>query len=163
MKRIAAIIALLFAATVARGDSIYDYQGNQLSGCSSCYLSGSVTLAGSPMDTNNVEASFVPVAYNFVVAGSIFTETNSTGDFSFRLQDGAIGLWDVHISNANGSLFSYSYDIAEATDSFALSNGATGGEEGNRGTWSGPVNTPEPGTLALLVVGLLGLLAVKPQ
>jgi PEP-CTERM motif len=64
--------------------------------------------------------------------------------------------WKVVNDSGQVLLSSITYDIGESTDS-----GPAGYEEDNPGTWTetSAVATPEPGTLALLGAGLVGLFA----
>jgi PEP-CTERM motif len=159
MKVLLAALALLLIAGASKADSIWSYQGNELSGCN-CALTGSVTLAGSPVDTNFAFQSFTPVTFDFSVNGFDFTPANSSAQFLLTFTNGQLTFWHIYAQAGDDSIISYSFDIVEATDGFTVS-GLLGGEEGNRGTWTESVASPEPGTLVLVGVGLVGLLARK--
>lgn len=159
MKVLLAAFALLLFAGASQADSIWNYQGNELSGCG-CRLIGSVTLAGSPVDTNSAFQSFTPVSFDFSVNGFDFTPADSSAQFLLTFTNGQLTFWHIYMQAGDDSIISYSYDIVDATDGFTV-GGLLGGEEGNRGTWTESVATSEPATLALIGVGLVGLLARK--
>jgi PEP-CTERM motif len=158
LKHLWAIPVLLFLiSTTARADQTWTYQGNSshVGGAESalnyppnpcgCALSGSFTLDSS----GNV------LAYSFTDGFITLNQTDST----MELHDffNTPGGWGLLITGSAGFLESLWYgSVGEATDS------GTGGLslEGNRGTWTeSAVATPEPGTLALLGAGLVGLFA----
>jgi PEP-CTERM motif len=168
MKILLATLALALVAGTASADTLWTYIGNATSDpfiqnfypssfqnpCA-CALDGAVTLASIVPSANYFdEHSVTPLAYSFTVNGFTFTQNNSTASFLFSFIDGQVALWHISGSTLGGQFFqSYSYDLFEATDS-----GPGMYEQGNRGTWTGgPVATPEPGTFALLGLGLLAL------
>jgi PEP-CTERM motif len=163
MKYLWAIPVLLFlVSTTARADQTWTYQGNSshVGGAPSaalyppnpcgCALTGSFTLDNS----GNV------LSYSFTDGIVTLNQTDST----MQLYDwlGTLGGWSLRITDTSGDELGSLYygSVGEATDS------GTGGLslEGNRGTWTeSAVATPEPGTLALLGAGLVGLFARKTK
>jgi hypothetical protein len=154
MKYLWAIPVLLFlVSTTARADQTWTYQGNSTEGQTGgqtnlcgCALSGSFTLDNS----GNV------LSYSFTDGIITLNQTDSVIELHDVL--GIPGGWSFGITASKGDFLGSQYygSIGEATDS------GTGGldVEGNRGTWTeSAVATPEPGTLALLGAGLVGLFA----
>ena len=159
MKYLLAIaVILFFISTTARADQTWTYQGNSshVGGASSaalyppnpcgCALTGSFTLDNS----GNV------LSYSFTDSIITLNQTDST----MQLYDwqGLLGGWSLRITDTSGDVLGSLYygSVGEATDY------GTGGLslEGNRGTWTeSAVATPEPGTLALLGAGLVGIFA----
>lgn len=172
------IAALLLASTcAARADSIWNYQGNLMSGCN-CALSGTVTL-----DSNNLATS-----WDFTDGKHDLNSTNSVAHIwaAFRYDiwnpppaftGQPFASWLISIATPQGGTFHSEFDPngplpgdqigsdvngLEAWDSASFPN-LFGIEVGNRGTWTDPVSTPEPSTLGLLMFGLIGLSRLRPR
>jgi hypothetical protein len=171
MKTLIAALALTLLAGTAKADSIstWNYQGNvinygggfynpgpnggpvppwdiQPNPCN-CTLTGWVTL-----DNGN------PVAWSFSAAGLTWNTSNSRfTEFYDNLADQSplFTLWNLQLVDTSGdtlaTLFT-TFSMLSARDT--SSNGLT--VFGDPGVWSDPASTPEPGTLALLVIGFAG-------
>jgi hypothetical protein len=149
---LAALVLLLFA-TLGRADSIWQYQGGVMSGCL-CSLSGTVTL-----DNANIAT-----AWDFTDGTHTLTAANSSGGIAppgtSPYLFPTFG-WLVSLTSRDGltSVFSQFYGSGfESVDSVSFVGGGYG-EQGHPGAWTESVPTAEPGTLALLGVGLAGLWA----
>jgi PEP-CTERM motif len=164
MKTTFAVLALLLFAGVSRADSIWDYQGGVMQGCG-CALTGEVTL-----DTSGDVG-----AWSFTDGTHVLTSLDSVGYVSplGAFQDpsfGPFGLtWYVNVRRTTdswGILIDYYGSAFEATDASGVNAGTSpagtyGYLQGQPGVWTESVPTAEPGTLALIGVGLVGLLARK--
>ncbi len=169
-NRIILSIILTLLGTVARADSVWNYEGNSITGPShsgplipntcGCSLDGSVTL-----DANNK-----PIAWNFTDGLFTLTNLNSTGTISPDplgppppgVVDQPFGFWFVDLIGANGAEIHTNF-IGSVTDSveFAFAPGVADMHvEANPGTWTeSPIETPEPAALLLLIPLVLFLLA----
>jgi hypothetical protein len=170
IKLLLAILALAVLAGTASADTqTWTYTGNSVSGPSQgqnplppnpcgCALDGTITFA-SPM-TGLTQTQQDVLSYSFTDGAYTFNQANSTLGFSAftAANQPSFEEWFLEVTALDGTLafFSEGYDTYEATDS------GIGGlyVQGNQGTWTDSVATPEPGTLALLAVGL-GLLLFK--
>ena len=147
-------IVLLLLCPIAKADTIFDYQGGVMSGCS-CALTGSVTLSA-----DNV------LAYDFTDGTHTLTNLDSTGylsplgAFQDPTQPPFSVSWFIHVTSANGwgILIDYYGSAFEATDASGQGVGesplgAFGYLQGHPGVWTDPpVPTPEPST-GLMVLG----------
>jgi PEP-CTERM motif len=168
MKMVIAALALTLLAGTAKADSTWDYQGNvnnyggmfynpgpggvippgdlQPNPCN-CALSGSVT----------VDASYNVLSWSFAAAGDTWTNANSAGSFDVLIASGnPFVLWGLGLTNTSGDTLQSGY----TTFSMLSARDSTGNGDlmvlGDPGTWTEAVGTPEPGTLALLGIGLAG-------
>jgi hypothetical protein len=159
---IAALLALL-AGTV-KADSIWYYAGNSTSDpdvgtftptqfiptpnpCN-CALVGSLTL----------DAGNNPIAWSFTEGAYTLNNTDSTIGLGinttlFGLDVPLFSRWGMVVTGAEFNFISiYDGSNYEATD-----YGPSLYVQGNKGTWTDPMSTPEPSTLALLVAGVSAL------
>jgi hypothetical protein len=157
------ILALALLAGTANADSIWYYTGNSTSDPAvtipnpcNCALDGTITFA-DPI--TGLFTQIDPIlSYSFTDGAFTFNNTNSTISLG-PATPGDVGLfnsWTLSIQALNGQFgfFSQRYDNFEATDS------GSGGlyVQGNKGTWTDPIGTPEPGTVLLLGIAIIGLL-----
>jgi PEP-CTERM motif len=163
MKTLIALLALALLATTASADTVWNYQGNAInyfegtvpgpSNISPFALTGSVTLN----DQN------VAVAWSFNDGLSTLTNLNSTGqpiDSLFGAGNKPFDTWRVDLTGNGDHIRSVFFgSLNEAID---FGRGGLVNVRSDPGTWTEEVvGTPEPGTLALLGVGLAGFLARK--
>jgi hypothetical protein len=156
VKTLLATLALALLAATASADTLWTYQGNSVgeqgplfappNPCA-CALSGSLTL----------DASGQPIAWNFTDGTTTLNQTDSAISFTANYTPTLFGEWFMSLTGADGIflLTEYYGSQYEATD------GGSGSlyVQGNHGTWSDPVSTPEPGTFALVGFGLLALVS----
>ena len=163
------LYALLFLIpTTSRADTVWTYTGNSINYAGdfynpgpsggpvplgdiqpnpcNCALSGSVTL----------DAGGNPVAWNFSAAGVTWDTTNSSFvqlNDNIADQSPLFTLWNLQLVDTQGdtlaTLFT-TFSMLSARDS--SSNGLT--VFGDPGTWTDPVSTPEPPTLAAVAIAL---------
>lgn len=163
MKYLWAICVLLFLIPAARGDTLWTYQGNSvgyvppLSGglapvppnpCA-CALSGTVDVTTG--------------AYSFTDGTQTLTNTNSVGtvhlgDRFSNLFTAQTHYWDINIFSPTLDWNIWSQNYGSPYEQTDHSSGFLY-VQGNEGTWTETVTTPEPGTLTLLGLGLMGLLS----
>ena len=169
MKILLTFALLAALAGTAKADTVWQYQGNSINyggmfynpgpnggpvpigdiqpNPCNCALTGSVTL----------DASGNPVAWNFTAAGDNWTSANSTGSINPVLTIGApvvpFVLWGIELTNNLGETMFSQFGTFSMLDAYDFSsNGLI--VQGDPGTWTDPVSTPEPGTFSLLGVGL---------
>jgi hypothetical protein len=177
LKTLFAILMLALLASSASADTVWTYQGNvnnyggmffnpgpggvappgdELPNPCNCALTGQVAL-----DNNNNA-----ISWSFTAAGENWTSANSTGSINPVLTIGSpvvpFVLWGIELTNNLGqtmiSQFS-TFSMLSARDSTEDGNLMVLGDPGK---WTEvPMPTPEPSTLALLTVGLAGVLARK--
>jgi len=135
------------------GNSVSDPQVNFPNPCG-CALDIS-------LDFNNAG---LLTAWTFTAGNLVADQTNSTigevhlSDFD-RLFGGNPMTWDFHVVGADFFFFSNFYGSQfEETDSVSGAGFAGLLVQGNMGVWTETSQVPEPGTLALLLLPVLGLL-----
>jgi hypothetical protein len=156
MKALILTLALAVLGITASADTVWNYQGNNSSdpevGIANpchCAMMASITL--NDMGT--------PVAWSFTDGLETANQTNSTLAMSFGFgphPTDILGQWFINVSGIqpDDSFFSEFYGSQfEATDS---ADGLY--VQGNRGVWTDAAAVPEPGTLALLLFPVIGLL-----
>jgi hypothetical protein len=170
MKILIVALALTFLAGTAKADSTWDYQGNainyggdfynpgpnggpvpigdiQPNPCN-CTINGSVTL-----DTNGNA-----VAWSFSAGGFTWNTSNSTfTEFYDNLANESplFTLWNLSLTDTSGDTLFTRFTTFSMLSAYDFSsNGLI--VQGDPGKWSEAVSTPEPGTLALLGIGLAG-------
>jgi PEP-CTERM motif len=174
MKVLLAALALLLSAGMAKGDSIWEYSGNTIGDpgvgvldftqqkfiptpnpCG-CAIEGSLTLSNAG----------VPTLWGFTAGAVTLTNLNSTielDDMAWVGNPNLFAGWMFEIAG-QGVFISSSFTGSnfEATDGVTINGQSYQYVQGNHGVWSDPpAATAEPGTLALIGVGLAGLLARK--
>jgi hypothetical protein len=159
MKILLAALALLLVADFSRADEIYTYTGPQPSDLSGSFTTQGIVSSGVPSDV---------ISFSFTDGLDTWTPANSTFGGTFLVNpDGSFLVWGFNIE-VKGQLVAYSQtqyspfyyeDYTPIGDSWVANQFSF---DKPKGSWTmAAVSTPEPGTLALLGVGLLGLLARK--
>lgn len=154
----------------------------QSGGCG-CAIDGTFTLTTDTFFSQiQTEEWGSPVVWSFTDGTHTLTNLNSTASIGLTKEPGVPFFWHILISNSSWSLLSSGFGFESQDTSGPTGNnlfapaGNFGYLEGDRGTLTesvspadgdhdgdDPVSTPEPGTLALLGVGLVGLLARKAK
>jgi hypothetical protein len=155
-----ALIAMFFffIPEPAKADTTWTYTGNAMGGnglggnapggCH-CAIDGTFTL----------DASGDPTTWDFTDGTHTLTNLDSVAVIGLTQPAGWPLLWHINVFDSNVDLFSAFYGSGfEATDSSTV-NGATFGYlEGNRGTLTESISTPEASSLILLGVGCLTMM-----
>jgi hypothetical protein len=161
MKLAFAILVLLLTP-LAKADSVWTYQGNSTSD-PDVGIIGPTSFIPTPNPCNcALSGTLILDAFNNPVGWS-FTE----GGFTLNNTDSILGLsinqlipgeplfsrWFIGIIGADFSFLSiYDGSNYEATDS-----GPGLYVQGNKGSWTDPIGTPEPSTIFLVGLAALGL------
>jgi hypothetical protein len=165
MKLALGILALALLAGTASADSTWTYTGNTISYAwgtnpgpigvnpCGCALDGFVTL----------DASGAVTGYSFTAGNDTLTQSNSTGLLGndvFYVFDPADNYfrWGFDLVGQGVEMFS-SFD-GSYSDSGDYSSGGLN-VYADPGKWTDPVSTPEPGTIALVGLGLAVLALLR--
>lgn len=162
MKALIAAFALALLAGTASADEVWTYQGNSVgdpvtliygNNPCGCALSGMIDVTTG--------------AYSFTDGTHTLTDANSSGIIQAPTTptvSGTVWYWLVKISSPalDWGIWTQSYGspFEETDHSFALDSSNTDlglMVQGNEGIWTDTVSTPEPGTIALLGLGLAAL------
>lgn len=168
----------LFAAS-AQADAIYTYTGtsfNVFSGADTCppvcNISGSFTLA-SPLAANLPFGAITPTAFSFTDGSITLTTLTGVGRFEVATDSGGnVSFWEIALGGGQignpGVCFSLDTvrDPVGAPQDNSLSASCSSGAligvalvNANPGRWSS-ASVPEPGTLVLVGIGLLGIMGM---
>jgi hypothetical protein len=160
-------------AASAKANSTYAYNGNPFTdffGTGSCppacNISGSFTVS-TPLPANESSYFLTPISFSFGDAAFMANPLNSSALIGVDTNTtGTIDGW-VIVFSANSGLFQISSLLTDSsdTDELAIYNDldnltGTAGNVNDDGTWSSPSQAPEPSSLALLCVGVFGLLGL---
>jgi hypothetical protein len=191
MKRVFIILVLCLIPALARADEIYTYSGPAPADLSGSFTTEDPIVATTaPFGFLNAGFSSVPIdwgnfmpgvtieSFKFTDGVDVWASANSVlGGIACVNPDGTFALWSFVISVGDDrvarsltefgnfydqdttpvgdSWVANQYSFDKPKGSFTISDGDHDGDD--------PVSTPEPGTLALLGVGLAGLLARKTK
>ena len=167
MKALLATLALALFAGTGSADTIWTYEGNSINNYSqnpfaqpsanpcNCDLDATVTIASD---------GFTVLNWSFTDGIHTLTDLNSTlGGMLGLAEPNPLLAWDFLVSgNGIFIITRNSGSVTDALDAVSASNNVFLSVGSNAGTWTeSAVATPEPGTLALLGIGLVGLLSRK--
>jgi hypothetical protein len=175
-NRLAIMVAMLFflSATAKADEITYTYTGPAPADLSGSFTT-SVPLVPNEGFNQGLNSAFTNVvSWNFTDGVQTWTPANSSFDGgAFVNPDGSFLVWNFLIKGTDGSeAFSitnlsafYYQDRTPVGDTFNPDTASPVKGSWTMGDHDGddPVSTPEPGTLALLGVGLVGLLARKTK
>lgn len=175
----AAFVFFFLAASPLSADSVYTYNGNDFatyygSTCpKECNLSGDFTVA-SPLG-DDFSGAVTPDTFDFTDGQNTFTNANSNDD-GFYIQtdaEGNIDEWGIalynYVSNQwyvscdnSASTACETYGVDAKTQDYEYNETYFAYNVNDPGTWStGSSGTPEPGTLSLFGIGLIGWAAFR--
>jgi hypothetical protein len=160
MKALLATLALALLAGTASADTLMNYKGNSVSDPQVNFPNP----CGCAMDISlRFDDTGLLTAWNFSAGGLSVDQTDSTigtvhlSDFDTLFGGNPIN-WNFNVVGANVDFFSNFYGSQfEETDSVGLNGQSFQLVQGNMGVWT-ETQVPEPGTLALLLLPVLGLL-----
>jgi hypothetical protein len=164
MKRMVAILAMLFVPALVKADQLWTYTGNSVNNYSmNPFLPPASNPCGCAIDaTVLVNQLGQAVIWSFSAAGFTLTNFNSTiqGELGYAQSD-PTDMWLFYLKGSDGETIRTfnSGSVTDALDYATSASGVYSLEVGsNRGTWTEIVGTPEPASISLLLVGLCGLM-----
>jgi hypothetical protein len=157
MKFALSILVFALLAGTANADQVWNYAGNSVSAnpqspnTCGCELDATIDFASTPV----LGQPFTVLSYSFTDGAFTATQANSTlriDPFGFA-QTTLFRTWSIAVYALDGSLdfWSQNYDRGYETTDIGIGGLMV---QGNMGTWSDPVSTPEPSTMALVIAGL---------
>ena len=162
MKNLLLVLALAAPLSAHAGLISYDFTGTSNSGWTanaSVILDEADVVAGT-----NLVGDFVNWAFSWTNG----TDTHSSSDAdstllssSFFLVDAGLNVAHVNLCTDNCNTAGHPEFVAFIASWNATTDAGATVPGIKRGSWSGPVAVAEPGTLGLLGLGLLGLIAVR--
>ena len=169
------VVFAALASPLAQADAVYTYTGplfetfgtgnfGEVATCPPvCSISGQIVLA-SPVDFTDFRLVQV-LAFSFTDGNTVMTSSDIPPVFSvFALAgdgSGGIAQWALDIGEGTGPVQIESINLVGETPGDSVGSPSQGFDfvSGQAGVWTLiSVTTPEPPTLLLQVVGLLGLL-----
>lgn len=169
MKTLLTFACLAVLAGVARADtfSTWNYAGNVNNYGGMFFNPGSSGLTPPPGDQlpNPCNCGLIgtvmldngnPVSWSFTAAGITWNTNNSSfTEFNDNLADQSplFTLWNLSLVDTSGDTLFTRFTTFSMLSAFDFSSDGLI-VQGDPGTWTDPIGTPEPSTLALLGLGL---------
>jgi len=157
------LAACVLALPLAASSVTYTYTGNDFETATGPYttsdfVSGYFTLAAALGDSMAF-GSITPASYSFSDQVQTFDSASPPPDVTFEVATNASGQideWDISLQNGVDvvSTVSFSSDFGEMSSGLGEVIGSPGGWQMSSGVTS---PTPEPGNVALIALGLVGI------